>query len=211
MRTAVCCAALALLIAAVGQATTCRADYVTFTYSDTAGDQAHGWLMTDSTSFDSAGGQHVTSGMLDVTASVNANQAVGTYTLLPIGPNESVSPSGQLFADNLIYSVNNAADGFNPGPIGNNPSYLTGWGLLFGQPGTGSQTEVNIFGSSTAATGPSGNYAFYTVAGGNLNIQTGSGGTFSPIFVTPEPSSLLLAGVAAMLAVGYGLKRRGRR
>ena len=180
--------------------TPARADYLTFTYSDAAGDRGTGWLMTGSSPFDSAGGLWATSGSLDLTASANGNAAVGTYSLLSIGPNVTSSPSGQFSADNLVYPGDNAADGFNPGSAANNPSFLTGWGLLFGQPGTGSQQEVNIFGNGPTLAQPAGDYAFFTVAGGNLNIQVPTGGVFTLTLVTPEPATGVLAGIAAALA-----------
>ena len=95
---------------------------------------------------------------------------MGTYTLLSAGPATQNSPSGLFAVDNLI----------SPGtPL----ALLDTWGLLFGQPGTGSQSEINIWGNGN------GDYAFYSEVGGGYNIQQGSGGTFTLTEVSPVPES----------------------
>lgn len=186
-----------------GSAGWVKADFLfSYTYSDGAGDVAHGTLDAVASGF-ADGSLHVISGTLYVTAGANGNSAVGSYSLLPGGPNPQISPSGLFEFDNLIYPANNAGSGVNPNGT-TNPSYLTGFGLLFGQPGTGSQQEINIWGN-----GGSSNYAFYTAVNGGYNIQQGGGGTFTLTAGVPEPSSFLLAGVAGLgLVMGVWWKRK---
>jgi len=170
-----------------------------FTYSDTAGNTAQGTLTAVNSGLGD-GSLWATSGMLTVLTSPGGAALVGTYTLLPAGPHVGISPSGLFEIDNLIYPANDAASGVNT-HIGANPSYLTYWGLLFGHPGTGLQDEINIWGNG------GGDYAFYSEQGGSYIIQQGSGGSFT-LTAVPEPSSLVLTGIAALGMGVYVWRRR---
>lgn len=172
-----------------------------FTYTDGTGNAAHGTV----TAVDSGlgdGSLHAISGTLTVTSSADGNGSVGTYSLLSIGPNVTTSPAGAFIVDNLIYPNNNAGNGVNSGGI-TNPSFLTNWGLLFGQPGTGSQTEVNFWGNGN------GDYALFTFNSSGYNIQQGGGGSFS-VTLVPEPTTLAVFGMCLVGAVGFAYRRRGR-
>lgn len=178
----------------------------TFTYSDSAGDVASGTL----SAVPSGVGDSfwVTSGQLDVTASADNNWAVGNYKLISVGPSVATSPNGGFFADNLLFPNGDAADGVSTG-IGSNPSMLTNWGLLFGAAGPNpgpAGSEINIWGNGN------GDYAFASSNGaGNYPILVGSGGSFSavdPPSATPEPGTMSLFGVGAVIGLGYSRRKR---
>jgi hypothetical protein len=170
-----------------------------FTYSDLAGDIGYGTLDATNSGLGD-GSLLVTGGTLILTASSDGNGSIGTYSLIPEGPGAVVSPSGLFAVDDLIYPANNAANGVNPN-ISGNPSYLTNWGLLFGQPGTGSQNEVNIYANG------GGDYALWSEAGGSYNITNSSGGTFA-LVALPEPASLTLLGLGAAAIAVYSRRRK---
>ncbi len=196
------CGALALLMAGAGHATSCLASFYDFTVNDGAGDVGHGTLTTTSPSGWGDDSQLAVSGLLSVTATQNAGLLpLGNYSLIPTpGGTVSTSGTGGFFIDSLVYPLNDAASGNNNANLSGNPSYLTNDGLLFGTNGT---FEINIWGNGGAI-----NYALYTATSGpTYGVTTGSGGLFT-LQQVPEPSSLILAGVAGVVAVGCGLRRR---
>jgi len=143
----------------------------TFNYRDAAGDVGYGTLNTVASGLGD-GSFLATSGSFTLIGSADGNASTGTYALIPEGPAVSISPSGQFIVDDLIYPDNNAASGVNPA-IGSNPSFLTYYGLLFGQPGTGPATEINLWGTG------SGNYTLYAFTNGSgYNIAQSSSSAF---------------------------------
>jgi len=146
----------------------------------------------------------VTSGTL--TINLFGGITVGTYTLVPLGPSVTLSPNGSFLADNLIYPLNNAASGVNPGPMNGNPSYLTNWGLVFAPGGSnpGIIPELNIYGNGA------NDYGFLGGEGPGEYIPwvpLGNQFTLTPA-VVPEPSIpiMLVTGIAGL---GYfGWRRR---
>jgi hypothetical protein len=199
--------ALATLALMFG-ASQAKADFnYTFTYSDGSGNAGYGTLVATASGLGD-GSLLVTSGSLTLTSS-SVGGGTGTYSLIPTAglvpyppapPAAYYSPSGLFAVDDLIYPANNAASGVNPG-IGSNPSYLTLYGLLFGPPGTGSQTEINIWGIG------GGDYAIYSEIGGSYNIQTGSGGSFE-LTAAPAPNGLALCGLSGFVFLGVLIRRR---
>jgi hypothetical protein len=210
--------ALALLVGVVGQAPAGMVPpskgpgpgpggndpQYSFTFSDPQGDVGHGTLIA----VPSGQGDDslwAVSGSLILTSSSDGNASVGTYSLLSIGPAPTFSPSLFFVVDNLIYPANDAASGTHNAGIGiTNPSYLSNLGLLFGQPGTGSQDEINIWGNG------GGDYAFGSEKGGVLTISDLAGGSFTltAVIAAPEPASLTLLGLGAAGLLGYGSRRR---
>jgi hypothetical protein len=222
MKSGFFCAALVGLLGSVGHA---HADFVTgsvtgsgiigsaggddplfnFTYSDPYGNSGYGQLSTVPSGFGD-GSFWATSGTLILTQSSDHNASVGTYSLLAEGPGPAISPSGLFAVDNLIYPGNNAAGGHNnSGTYGvgiiSGPSELTIYGLVFGQPGTGSQSEINIWGVGNDS------YALWSEANGSYNIQISSGGSFT-LTANPEPASLTLLGLGLACVAGYTWRRR---
>jgi hypothetical protein len=169
----------------------------TFTYSDPFGNAGYGTL----NSMDSGlgdGSLFVTSGTLTVTSGAIA----GDYTLIPAGPSPSISPEGAFIVDNLIYPSNNAGDGVNPGfsyGFTSGPSYLTVFGLLFGN---GAGEEINIWGIGN------NDYDFYGYSPSGGYNPAVTGGEFTLSAATPEPAGLTLLGVSLMVLGGYGWRRR---
>jgi hypothetical protein len=178
------CTVLAVLLGTIGHATTCWANFYSFTYVDSIGDAANGDLFAASPPI--SGSIPVTGGFIDVTASSSGFLATGTYPWVATSPHFAV--------DNVIFPAND-------GPGG----YMTSGGILFSD----GSTEINTWGN-----GGANNYSFYawTPAANDYspafdpNVPTTTG-TFTLQYV-PEPSSLVLAGVAGALAVGYGVRRR---
>lgn len=126
------------------------------------------------------------------TLTVTGGQDVGTYPLLPGGPNQTSSPSGYFLYDNLVFPST------DPG-IDNN-------GFLFA---TASDFEINIY-----SNGPD-NYQFYDNTGYNntgaafsLNYAPGGGQTFPAKYVfdvTATPSctnDFVVIGIPASPASG---------
>jgi len=180
-----------------------RAQNLTFTFSDPAGDAGSGTLNAVGSGLGDDSLWAI-SGTLNLTASSLGSGALGTYSLIAAGPGITPSPSGLFVTDNLIYPSNDAASGTSACQTSyiaiSNPSYLTYCGLLFGPDGsgTGNQSEINIWGSGGMT------YGFGSVAGGVYTIYTNPGGTFS----LPEPPTSLLL-VLGTLLVAAGLLRRG--
>jgi len=189
------------LLACVGQAQ--ATPIYNFTYSDTSGDAGYGTLSAVDDGWGD-GGLLVTSGTLNLTGSADGNGSVGTYSIMQIVSSPSQagvnSPSGKFIVDNVIYPEANAVIGI-PAPS----AYIDNDGLLFGQPGTGSQAEVNIWGNG------GGDYALYTVDGNdNSNISTGTGGTFT-LTAVPEPEPItILAALMIASSIAAHLRRRVR-
>ncbi len=189
-------ALLVALIATFGETATCLAGEYPFTISDPQGDAAHG-LLSAGPSGQGDGSVLVTGGFIDVTASSSANIPTGNYPVLPYGPADVWT--GSFGVDNLLYPNNDANNGVNSGGI-SSPSYVDPDGLIFGTPGL----QINIWGNGNA------DYAFYGwTSTGGYGPTNGSGATFTLIQV-PEPSSLILAGMGAALAIGLAARRRRR-
>jgi hypothetical protein len=169
-----------------------------FTYSDTAGNAGFGTLIATNPSGIDAYSAWSLSGSLTVTSSSDGNASVGTYSLLSGGPSTTYTPSGKFYFDDLVYWGDNAGDGPQAG-FGAASSYLTSGGLVFSAV-TGSQDEINIFGNGN------GDYSFLTEVGGNYNIQTSTGGEFM-LTAVPEPSALVLSGIAAVGWVTFWRRR----
>ena len=181
-----------------------------FNFTDASGDVGHATLNTLASGLGD-GSYFATSGSLTMTSPAGV---AGTYSLITTPPSPSISPSGLFDVDNLLYPDDNAASGKWNGVASNyaggspisGPSYLDIFGLLFGQPGTGSQAEINIYGVGNGA------YAFYTEVNGGYNIQQGGGGGVSNLTdppAAPEPASLTLLVVGGVSLLAYaGLRRR---
>ena len=108
--------------------------------------------------------------------SVTLGEAMGSYSLLPGGPESVLSPTGTYFFDNIV----------EPGAA----SVFTNGGLVFG----GAGFEINIY-----SVAP-GEFKFdYHVNGVNTIDPTTGTVVLSPV---PEPSSLVLGalGLAALVA-----------
>lgn len=140
------------------------------------------------------GSMWATSGTLTVTSTTDQ----GMYTLLPVGPDETISPSGLFAVDNLIYPADNAYSGVNPGS-GSGPSFLTYWGLLFGSGSGSSATEINIFANGDNS------YSFWSETGGNYTV--GESGGVAAVAPVPEPASLTTLGIGACGLLGYTWRR----
>ncbi len=149
------------------------------------------------------------------------NVADGTYPLLTFSPPPSVQNIEGDTIDNLVYPGNNAGSGTAPGI--SSPSYITTNGIEFAYPIGGSpnnETFIGIFayGNSNYALGwtPTGvrhDGEFDSPTINRNGVFAGlpafpGGGTFQ-LIVLPEPSSLTLLAVAAIVAFGYRLRRRG--
>ncbi len=184
----ICWLALVLVLATTGHVTTCKADTFAFTYSDSFGDHATGILTA-------AAGPYpliATGGFIDVTSAADPTLALGIYPLL-------AANNGVAFGfgiDNALYTANDA-----PAPP---PSYLTGLGLLFGNPGA-PYSEINIWGN-----GGNNNYSFYDSTAGlapPFSYTGSTPGTFT-LQLIPEPSSLVLCGLGAVALLVASRHRR---
>ena len=89
-----------------------------------------------------------------------------------------LSPSGYFIYDNQL--------------LPRQDPLITNGGLLFNSSGY----EVNIF-----SNGPS-SYTYYDNSGYNTPVS------FSLSEAVPEPSTLILAGVASLMSLGYAWRRR---
>jgi len=134
--------------------------------------------------------------------------------LIFIGSSANWSSTKDFVVDDLLYPGGDAASGPNHGDMsGGNPSYLTWWGLLFGDGGT---TEINIWGN-----GGADNYSLVMgLPDRNYPLtENGIAGTFAPIqsdpeedLPLPEPGTILLLSVMASLGLGLpGILRRSPR
>jgi hypothetical protein len=172
-----------------------------YTFSDIFGDAGFGTLSAVPSTGDSL---LVTSGTLDVTSSQDLNVAVGLYQILPEGPAISNSPSGFFQVDDLIYPNDDALAVTAYGTTGAPGGFLDLGGLVFGPTGgsgSGSETEVNIFGGN----GSDSNDAFQaciTCSGGSASysINQGSGVNFT-LTPIPEPRAVVILATAALLAL----------
>jgi hypothetical protein len=168
-----------------------------FSYSDPYGDVGSGTL---SGLVDQGGGVFlVTAGDLNLTGSSDGNASVGSYSLLPAGPGQTIVEVGggtNCQVDNLIYPAGNA-----PGVP--SPSFLDNSGLIFENPDTKSQFGINIYNNN-------GEYD-YGVFGGNW-VLNHAGGTFTltpasaPV---PEPITFL-TGLMVVSGIGAYVRRRTR-
>jgi hypothetical protein len=200
-----------------------------FTYTDTFGVRAWGTLTSSSTPTDGSIGYFVTGGSITVATPASAvaainpsgteqlNVANGTYPLLTFSPPGVQNIEGDTI-DNLVYPGNNAGSGTATGV--SSPSYITTNGIEFAYPvGSSPNHEdfIGIFayGNNNYALGwsPDGTHANFDSPTINRNgVFAGlsafpGGGTFT-LLVLPEPSSLMLLGVAGVLGAGYSLRRR---
>jgi len=151
----------------------------------------------------------VTSGTLTVDNSSNPLLPLDTYSLIFIGSSANWSSTKAFVVDDLLYPGDDAASGPNHGDMSGNPSYLTWWGLLFGDGGT---TEINIWGNGGADNYslvmglPDRNYPL------TENGITGAFGPISDPLPLPESGTILLLSVMAALGLGLpGILRRKPR
>jgi hypothetical protein len=189
-----------------------RADVpVWYSFTSPDGDtQAVVWLSGLASGPD--GSLLVTSGTLTVDASSNPLLPLETYSLIFIGSSANWTSTKAFVVDDLLYPGDDAASGPNHGDMsGGDPSYLTWWGLLFGDGGT---TEINIWGN-----GGADNYSLVMGLPDRVYPLTENGitGTFAPIpsdppLPFPEPGTILLLSVMATLGLGLpGILRRRPR
>ena len=215
-------AAAIALLATVAHSTTATAGTINygFTYKDTFGVLAWGSLTSSSVPSDipgnpSGAGYLVTGGSITVATPASAspyNVADGTYPLQTISPPPSVQTVEGDNVDNLAYPGNNAGAGSFAGI--SSPSYIDTNGLVFGFPigdpsNHNPEVQVGVFslGNNNYALGwtPTGSSSDFF--GPTFLNGFAGGGTFT-LLVLPEPSSLMLLGLAGVLGVGYGLRRR---
>jgi hypothetical protein len=122
------------------------------------------------------------SGTATVTGAPNGESTLTLYAN-PSSPGEVLSPSGYFIYDSQLLP-------------GQNP-LITNGGLLF----TSSGYEVNIF-----SNGP-GSYTYYDNSGYNIPVSFSLSEAISSQSV-PEPSTLILAGIACLMGLGFAWRRR---
>jgi hypothetical protein len=121
------------------------------------------------------------SGTATVTEAPNGESTLTLYAN-PSSPGEVLSPSGYFIYDSQLLP-------------GQNP-LITNGGLLF----TSSGYEVNIF-----SNGP-GSYTYYDNSGYNIPVSFSLSEAISSQSV-PEPSTLILSGIASLMGLGFAWSR----
>jgi hypothetical protein len=122
------------------------------------------------------------SGTATVTGAPNGESTLTLYAN-PSAPGEVLSPSGYFIYDSQLLP-------------GQNP-LITNGGLLF----TSSGYEVNIF-----SNGP-GSYTYYDNSGYNTPVSFSLSEAI-PSQSVPEPSTLILGGIACLMGLGFAWRRR---
>jgi hypothetical protein len=138
----------------------------------------------------------------DGTLTVTAGNDIGTYSLYPGGPGQTLSPMGSFYYDNLLFPFY---------PTTDPPLDIDG--LLFTSP----SVEINIWGNGA------GNYSYYdSTSGGvygtqlnetgtiDLNVDPGGGQTFPAKYVFDVTASPSCSGDFVVLGIPAAPKAAGQ-
>jgi len=198
-----------LLVGSVASASTIFNFSITDQYAGDNHDRGSGWLEGDPSGLGD-GSFWITSGQITFTETDDA-VSEGTWNLITsngsalIGPLETLSEQGEYAADNLFYPGQNANLAGTSGIYGDQASYLTEWGLLFGNETHGADfTEINIWGNG----GGPNNYSFNSLDDNTTDPKHNADADETFIYggeTVPEPASL---SILCLSSLGLFARRR---
>jgi len=202
---------LVLLLSRMATADTIFNFIVTDQYNPSSdnSDRGYGWLAGNPSGLND-GSYLLTSGSITFTETDDKVTA-GTWSLITssndggaqIGPYETLSPIEKYDVDNLLYPDQNANLAYTSGIYGGQPSYLTQWGLLFGN--ENNSIEINIWGNLPGQN----NYSFYSSSDGSNESNADPDETFILTSGAPAPG-VLPASLSLLCLSGLGLLARRR-